>query len=188
MMFRMKIPPEANIVFQGQLFSVYQWQQTMFDGSQQTFEVVKRPDSVQVIAVQDGRMVIADEEQPGRGRFHSLFGGVKEEGEDALAAAKRELREESGLSSEDWELSRVFESPGRVMWDVHIYIARNCLKTDGQQLDPGEKITPASLSIDEFFAALKQPNFRGREMLFDLALAYQTPQGKERITNWLLGQ
>jgi ADP-ribose pyrophosphatase len=184
----MKIPPEAKKVFAGSQFDVYQWAQKMFDGSEEVFEVVKRPDSVQVIAVSGDNLVISDEEQPGRGRFYSLFGGVKEKGEDPLEAAKRELREESGLASTDWELYRVFCSPGRVLWDVHIFIARDCRKAGDQALDAGEKITPQSVSVDTFFAMLGKTDFRGRELLFDLAVEYQTAAGKERIRQYLFGK
>lgn len=184
----MKIPPEAKKVFAGLQFDVYQWAQKMFDGSERTFEAVKRPDSVQVIAVQGENIVISNEEQPGRGRFHSLFGGVKEEGEKPLAAAKRELLEESGLASQDWELYRVFSSPGRVLWNVHIFIARDCRKAGGQALDAGEKITPKSVSLDELFSLLGKTDFRGRELLFDLAVEYQAAAGKKRIRQYLFGK
>lgn len=181
----MNIPPHAKKVFSGRMFEVYQWPQQVFDGSEQTYEVIKRPDSVQIIAVQGESLVIADEEQPGRAPFLSLFGGVKENGEEPLEAAKRELLEESGLVSEDWEVYRVFESPGRVAWNVTIFLARDCRDGGGQQLDAGEKITPKIVSPEEFFTLLRDPNFRGREMLFDLALEQTDQAGKERIHNWL---
>ncbi len=38
----MKIPPNAKRVFKGIIFDVYQWQQKMFDGSKETFEMLKR--------------------------------------------------------------------------------------------------------------------------------------------------
>lgn len=182
----MKIPDHAKKVFSGQMFEVYQWPQTLFDGSEQTYEAVKRPDSVQVIAVRGDKVLISDEEQPGRGRFYSLFGGVQETGETPLQAAQRELREESGMTSEKWEAYRQFESPGRVVWNVHVFVARDCVSAGAPQLDAGEKIAVKTLSIDEFFALLREENFRGREMLFDLALEYQTEAGKKRIRSWLM--
>ena len=55
------IPADAKRVFEGVIFDVYQWQQKMFDGSTETFEVLKRPDSVEVIAIKDGKMVVIHE-------------------------------------------------------------------------------------------------------------------------------
>lgn len=38
------IPPNAQRVFSGKIFDVYQWPQPLFDGSIATFEVAKRLD------------------------------------------------------------------------------------------------------------------------------------------------
>src|SRR5882757_3955251 len=100
----MKIPPQAKKVFQGVIFSVYQWQQEMFDGSTETFEMLKRPNTIEVIATQGDKILISRQSQPNKENFYSLFGGRAEEGEDPLVTAKRELLEESGLESDDWEL------------------------------------------------------------------------------------
>lgn len=37
----MKLPPQAKKVFTGQIFDVYQWEQEMYDGSFETFEMLK---------------------------------------------------------------------------------------------------------------------------------------------------
>ena len=60
------IPSEAERVFAGEIYDVYQWPQAMPDGSVQTFEMLKRPDTVMVIALDEaGRAVVIDEWQPG---------------------------------------------------------------------------------------------------------------------------
>ena len=45
------IPEEAKKVFQGEIFAVYQWPQEMFDGSFATFEMLRRADTVKILAV-----------------------------------------------------------------------------------------------------------------------------------------
>ena len=107
----MKIPPEAKCVFKGIIFDVYQWEQKMFDGSTATFEMLKRPNTLQVIAADENYIYLGQEEQPGKGPFFSLFGGRQEPGEDPLAGAKRELLEESGLAADDWELLKQVNLP-----------------------------------------------------------------------------
>lgn len=42
------IPPEADRVFRGEIYEVYQWSQKMPDGSVKTFEMLRRPDTVMV--------------------------------------------------------------------------------------------------------------------------------------------
>src|ERR1700739_4821656 len=97
------LPADAKMVFKGELFEVWQWGQKMFDGSIATFERLKRQNTVQVVAVVDGKMLIQEQEQPDSAHpFISLPGGRCDEGEDELEAAKRELLEETGYVSGDW--------------------------------------------------------------------------------------
>lgn len=100
----MKIPPQAKRVFKGIIFDVYHWQQKMFDGSEETFEMLKRVNTIEVISIKDGKICISHQSQPTKKDFYSLFGGRAEEGEEPLTTAKRELLEESGMTSDSWEL------------------------------------------------------------------------------------
>lgn len=146
----MKIPPHAKKVFSGYVFDVYHWPQEMYDGTTATFEGLKRPDTTEIIAVQDGKIVIAEQEQPMKPRSYSLFGGRSELGEQPLEAAKRELLEESGLVSDDWELYKNYEYDGKIEWNNYLYIARNCRKVADQKLDAGERIDIVAIDFDEF--------------------------------------
>jgi ADP-ribose pyrophosphatase len=165
----MAIPSEAKLVFKGVIFDVYQWQQRMFDGSYQTFERIKRPDTVQVIAVLDGKIHICLDEQPDRPLKHSLLGGRVDAGEDPLTAAKRELLEESGLCSDDWELLLSYAPHMKMEWTVHYYIARNCRKIAEPHLDGGgERITLMSLTFEEFLLYVTAPSFNVAEFSLEL--------------------
>jgi len=91
------IPEYAKCVFNGIIFDVYQWQQKQFDGTTATFEKLKRPDTVMLLPVtNDKKIVITEQEQPGKQPFIGSIGGRVDPGEDILTAAKRELLEESG--------------------------------------------------------------------------------------------
>src|SRR3990167_5280393 len=57
------IPDTAKRVFRGQIFDVYQWPQKMFDNSTQTFEMLRRPDTIAVIAVVEDKILILDDEK-----------------------------------------------------------------------------------------------------------------------------
>ena len=63
--------------------------------------MLKRPNTVTVIATQGESVYFAEEDQPTKPIISTLFGGRVEEGEDPLVAAKRELLEEAGLQSDD---------------------------------------------------------------------------------------
>jgi 8-oxo-dGTP pyrophosphatase MutT (NUDIX family) len=156
----MKIPPKAKRVFEGTVFSVYQWEQELFDGSTAVFEATRRQPSVQVIATVDGKIVLGEQEQPGRKPFISLLGGVVDPGEEPLAAAQRELREEAGMVSDDWELIRTYEAPGRTEFLLYLYAARGCRVVDEQHLDAGEKIVLQYVTFDEFMLIAASDAFR----------------------------
>ena len=60
------IPPEADRVFRGEIYEVHQWSQKMPDGSVKTFEMLRRPDTVMVVALDEaGDVLVIDEKQPG---------------------------------------------------------------------------------------------------------------------------
>ena len=164
----MQIPKQAKRVFKGVIFDVYQWKQKMFDGSYEIFEMLKRPDTVQIIATKGDNILIAEEEQPGSPKSDGLFGGRVDEGEQPLDAAKRELLEETGMESEEWELFKVYEYYFKIDWKLYYYIARNCGKIAEPKLENGEKINVKEVSLDEFFKMVLGDKFKGGEFRFDM--------------------
>lgn len=164
----MKIPPQAKKVFQGTIFSVYQWQQKMFDGSTETFEMIKRLNTIEIIATHGDKVFISRQSQPDKHNYYSLFGGRAEEGEDSLVTAKRELLEESGLESNDWELIKSYQPIHKMDWDIYLFVARDCKKTAEPQLDPGEKIETIECSFEKFVEIVQHDDYWGRELAYDL--------------------
>ncbi|MDD9952712.1 MAG: NUDIX hydrolase [Candidatus Woesearchaeota archaeon] len=164
----MNIPTQAKKVFTGEIFSVYQWEQKLFDDSTTTFEACKRPDTVQVIPIHDGKPVLLKEEQPHIGEFYGLVGGRIDEGEEPLAAAERELREETGMQSDHWELFKKTEYEGKIEWNTYYYIARDCTNATEQHLEPGEKIELIECSVSKFLRIVHKENFRNRDFLFHI--------------------
>jgi ADP-ribose pyrophosphatase len=144
------IPDQAERVFEGQIFDVYQWQQPFFDGSMGTFEMLKRPDTVSVICLVDDKILVIDDEQPHTGTRQSFPGGrVDEEDQGIIAAAQREVREETGYSFKNWRLIKVWQPHTKLEWFVHIALAWEQSGKQDPQLDPGEKITLKKVTFDE---------------------------------------
>ena len=118
------IPENAKLVFKGMIFDVYQWEQEMFDGTYETFEMLRRPDASLIIAIDGDSIVLQDEEQPGGIiEKNRLPGGRIEPGESPLDGAKRELREEIGQEYADWALLEVTQPAIKIEWFVYVYIA-----------------------------------------------------------------
>lgn len=145
------IPSEAECVFEGEIYDVYQWPQTMLDGSVKTFEMLRRPDTVMVIALDEhGQVLVNDEEQPGGiVRKNHLPVGRLESSESPLVAAQRELREETGWEFGDWELLDVVQMEKKIEWFTYLYVAKQALRHGTQRLDAGERITTKSVPLVE---------------------------------------
>ena len=143
------VPAEATRVFEGEIYDIYQWPQKMFDGSVKTFEMLKRADTVQIIAIKDGKIVVVLEEQPHKEKFYGVPGGRVDRGEDTLTAAKRELAEETGMVFGDFELVDVAQPMSNIEWFVYTYVTTNFVSQGEKELDSGERNEVFEMSCDE---------------------------------------
>ena len=179
---RQPIPDTAKRVFKGMMFDVYQWEQELFDGSKAIFEKVKRPDTVVVFPVlPDGKILLTEQEQPGKASFIGATGGRVDEGEDVLAAAKRELLEESGYEAEEYILWHAEQPVSKMEWAVYVFIAKGLKKVTDLHLDGGEKITLKPAAFDEFIDLGSIENFSEKEIVFKLLEAKLYPEKKEAL-------
>ncbi len=176
------IPPHAKKVFSGVLFDVYQWEQEMFDGTKATFEKLKRPDTVVVFPVlPDGRILLTEQEQPGKGNFVGTTGGRVDEGESVLEAAKRELLEESGYEAEEFILWDARHVSSKIDWVIYTFIAKGLTKVSEMKLDAGEKIILKPVSFDEFMEIAISKNFEEQEIVSKIYEAKLHPEKKEEL-------
>ncbi len=156
------VPPEAKCVFKGIIFDVYQWEQEQFDGTKKTFEMLKRPDTVRVIAVRDGKIAVVTQEQPHLGKFIDIPGGIHDkEPENELEAAKRELKEETGLVCKDWKLLSATQQVNKIETFHYIFLAHNPeTEVESQHLDSGERIKVEYLTLEEVKGLFTNPIVR----------------------------
>ena len=164
------LPEHAQPVFKGVMFDVYQWKQEMFDHTTETFEKLKRQDTVTVFAVlDDGRILLTKQEQPGKEPFIAAAGGRVERGEEILDAAKRELREETGYEADEFILWKAVQPIGKIEWAVYIFVARKLRKVSDPSPDAGEKIEIMAVDFEEFIEIALQENFYEQEIYRDVA-------------------
>jgi 8-oxo-dGTP pyrophosphatase MutT (NUDIX family) len=176
------IPAPAMRVFKGDIFDVYQWPQTMFDGRTQTFEMLKRPDTVYVILVRDTQILLIKDEQPGRNpRVHVPQGRVSKDDESWLVTIQRELREETGLICMDWRLISVEQPLTKLEWFTPLYLAQHITEELPQELDPGgEKIE----LLWKDFDVVRQDVLSGNEPTMGYMVSLFA--GLRRLKNYLL--
>jgi 8-oxo-dGTP pyrophosphatase MutT (NUDIX family) len=178
-----KIPDNAKLVFKGVLHSVYQWDQEMYDGTTAVFEALKKNDTTTILAVTDNKIIINFEEQPMLSPFIALPGGMTDDNEQKLDNAKRELLEEAGYTSEDWELLWVTDilHYTKMEWNNNLFIARNCTKVAEQKLDSGEKIENKLYTFDEFMELVENPKFRNKDIANKLKEIKHNEEEKQKF-------
>jgi 8-oxo-dGTP pyrophosphatase MutT (NUDIX family) len=166
----------AKLVFKGKIFDVYQWEQEMYDGSKATFEKLKRPDTAVVFGVlDDGKILLTVQEQPGKSAYFAAAGGRIEEGEDPLEAAKREFQEETGYEAGEYVLWKAIHPVGKIDWVTYVFIAKGLNKASDISLDGGEKIKLNPVTFDEFLEISTRDNFSEKEIIPFLYKACMDP-------------
>ena len=133
---------ERPVLFQGKRFRVVRAEQTMPDGTLHFREIVEHPGAVAILpVVDDGRICLIENYRVAAGRgLYELPAGTLEPGEDPLAAAGRELAEETGYRAGRIELmARFFTSPGVLSEQMYLYLATG-LKPGEPSREAGEDI------------------------------------------------
>ncbi len=81
--------------------------------------------------------------------------------EDALEAAKRELREETGYESDEWEHLITVPSNATIADNyAYVYTAKNCRRVSGQDLDDTEFLNVVRLKAEDIEKLIKEGRFQ----------------------------
>jgi ADP-ribose pyrophosphatase len=180
------LPRNAKKVFSGVIFDVYQWQQKMFDGSFETFEMLKRPDTVAVIpTTSDCKIILEVNDQPHRKKFYSFPGGAVENQKNVDLEALRELKEETGYVPEKMKLWKTVKAGSKFDWFVYFFIAQKCKKKAKIKNDPGEKVNVKLVSLDELLELIIKQKFNAHDLTIEFIKAYYDKKQKEKLRKLL---
>jgi ADP-ribose pyrophosphatase len=186
---RKGLPENARLIFKGVLFEVWQWEQAMFDGSTEIFERIWRCPTVEIIATVGDKIMIEYQDQPDRKDNVNLPSGRADKGDDPLEEAKRELLEETGYASNEWELFLQHGSGGKVINEIYYFIARDCKKVKEPELDAGEKIEMKFITFDELLRLADEPRFWAPpEFVTYLVRAQTNTEKKEAFRKRIFGK
>lgn len=114
-------PDSARRVYEGQLLGL-----TVERWGDHEREIVEHPGAVAVVAVDEEGCValVRQLREAARKWLLELPAGTAEPGEEPLATARRELREECGLSGGEWrELAAFWTTPGFCRERMHLFAA-----------------------------------------------------------------
>jgi len=179
---RQPLPKNASCVFKGKIFSVYQWEQELFDGSKTIFEKIIRPATVMVLPITEhGKILLTKQSQPIEGEFFGLIGGIVDEHEDPLTAIKRELLEESGYEAAEWILWDAVQLIGKIEWPAYTFIAKNLRKVKEMKPDAGEKIELIEYTFDEFLRIIADDKYRDIEIALKFLRIQQNRNDLENL-------
>lgn len=127
------------------------------------YYVLEYPTWVNVIAITDeGKFVLVRQYRHALGETrYELCAGVCEEGEEPMAAAQRELFEETGYSGGQWELWMILSANASTMNNLtYCYLATGVRRTSSQHLEPTEDLTVHVCSRKRLYSMLKNGEFR----------------------------
>jgi ADP-ribose pyrophosphatase len=129
-------PDSVRQVYEGRLLGL-----TVERWGDHEREIVEHPGAVAIVAVDDeGYLTLVRQlREATRTRLVELPAGTAELGEEPLATARRELREECGLTGGDWrELAVFWTTPGFCRERMHLFAAENVERGEPEPADDEE--------------------------------------------------
>ncbi|MCU4925422.1 NUDIX hydrolase [Halobacteria archaeon AArc-dxtr1] len=144
------------------------------DGTETEYDYLSEAPSVCILPfTSEGDVVCIEEWRQAVSRVnHGLpVGGVEPEDDDLAAAARRELREETGYEPEGvGALVTVEPANGIADSVLHLFVARGCRPTGEQQLDHNESIRVTTKPLEALAEDVKAGRIRDARAV--LAVSY----------------
>jgi ADP-ribose pyrophosphatase len=143
----------SRLIYAGKVVSLRVDEIALREGRRATREVVEHPGAVVIIALDDsGKVALVRQYRHAIKRYLlELPAGGLEPGEEPLAAARRELREEVGVDAARWTaLGHFFSSPGFANEILHVFLAQE-LEPAHAEPDEDEDLAVVRCSLSELY-------------------------------------
>ena len=173
--------PEIKVIsstlsYEGPLFKVYT-DKILENGREMTRDVVRHNGSVVILAVDDSKskrdpLIVMERQYRHAAKEYLLEvpAGKMEEGEDALAGAKRELLEETGFRAARWrKLVRYFASPGFLGEWMQVFVAEG-LTVGEAQPEYDEQLEIEMMPLSKLLAMIEDGRVHDGKTLISVML------------------
>jgi ADP-ribose pyrophosphatase len=167
----------SKLAYKGKIFNVYTDTIIEPGGHRNTRDVVRHNGSVVILAIDDSKnpadpdIIMERQYRHAAGQFLiELPAGTRDPGEAPLAAAKRELIEETGYRAKRWTmLQKYFASPGFLGEWMQIYIARD-IREGEAQLEHDENLEVFRVPLSEAMRMVAAGKIHDGKTLIGLSL------------------
>jgi len=125
--------------------------------------VLESRDWTNVVALTpEKKVVVVRQHRFGTGQpTTEIPAGIVEPGESSGEAAARELKEETGYASDDWEyLGYVEPNPAFLNNRCHHWVARSAVQLSPPEPDKGEDLSVSEMSLEEVRREIVEGRFR----------------------------
>lgn len=147
------------------------------------YYVLDYADWVQVVAVTgDDHVVLVRQYRHGAGEVNlEIPGGVIDAGEsDPVAAARRELREETGYDGDGQLIGAHFANPGTQNNRVFSVLVTDARRVQAQALDPSEDIAVELVPLQQLQSGGMSAAFRHIMHVASLGMAFEALRMREK--------
>ena len=152
---------KVNYVYQGKIVNLRCDEAALPDGKPCKREMVEHPGGASVLCVYKGKVALVRQFRYAyQEELLEIPAGKLERGEDPMLAAKRELKEETGLvASELKPLFTLYPTPGYTNEKIYIYEASG-VTLGKQHLDEGEFLNVVFLPVEEVARMIEKGEIR----------------------------
>jgi ADP-ribose pyrophosphatase len=175
----------SKTVYSGRLFHVDQEQVKEPNSPTFTRDIVRHGGSVVILAIDDAKkkdplVVLERQYRHAAGQFlYEVPAGKIDPNEDRLAAAKRELAEETGFRAKKWsKLARYYASPGFLAEWMQVFLAEG-LTPGKTHLDEDERLEVMLIPFSELLRLIdKGKIYDGKTLIAAMSYARLRKQSK----------